>query len=468
MPFAKPLPLRSGFRAIRLAKVAALTLSLVNPVVGNSQFSIEESLEVGKAVSDFRVGFSLYTDQAARLQYVAYYDDQRRMTVASRKLDSKRWKFQTLPSKVGWDSHNYVTMAVDRLGHLHVTGNMHVNPLVYFRTSTPGDISSLKASTMTGEREERVTYPRFLTNREGELVFNYRDGGSGRGVRFYNKYDPDTRTWTRLLEKRLIDGGGERNAYPLGPVQGPDGWFHMVWVWRMTPDCATNHHLSYARSRDLISWESSAGRKVELPITFDQDFLLIDPIPVGGGIINGGAKLSFDPQQRPLVTYHKSDPQGHMQIYAARPRKDQWTLHPLTRWKEPIPFSGSGSMGFIGIRANAPIEIKPGVLSLSYQHRDRGRGRIFFDPETLEPLSGPFKVPKELPSSLGTMESNFPGMQGRQANDIADTTSEGVRYLLRWESLGANRDKAPKPPHPKPSTLRLYKLVDAKGMTDTP
>ncbi len=43
---------------------------------------------------------------------------------------------------------------------------------------------------------------------------------------------------------------------PQGPVRGPDGLFHVVWVWRDTPDRATNHHLSYARSRDLQRWET--------------------------------------------------------------------------------------------------------------------------------------------------------------------------------------------------------------------
>ncbi|MBT7066783.1 MAG: hypothetical protein HN919_10805 [Verrucomicrobia bacterium] len=39
------------------------------------------------------------------------------MTVASRPLDSKKWTYQGLPSKVGWDSHNYITMAMDDDGY---------------------------------------------------------------------------------------------------------------------------------------------------------------------------------------------------------------------------------------------------------------------------------------------------------------------------------------------------------------
>jgi hypothetical protein len=40
------------------------------------------------------------------------------MTVAQRTVDSDTWTVQRLDSVIGWDSHNYVTMAVDEAGHL--------------------------------------------------------------------------------------------------------------------------------------------------------------------------------------------------------------------------------------------------------------------------------------------------------------------------------------------------------------
>ena len=121
--------------------VAVAGMIVAGPTARGARFKVEESLDVGRVVSDFRVGFSLLTDAATNSQYVAYYDDQRQMTVAMRSLDSKKWQYQTLPSKVGWDSHNYITMAVDSRGNLHVAGNMHVVPLVYFVTTTPGETS---------------------------------------------------------------------------------------------------------------------------------------------------------------------------------------------------------------------------------------------------------------------------------------------------------------------------------------
>ena len=115
--------------------------------VSNARFRIDRSWDIAEVPSGFPVRFCLLT--SGNHQYVAYYDEQRRMTVASRTLGSEQWRYQALPSEVGWDSHNYITMAMDGEGHLHVSGNMHVDPLLYFRTEKPEDISTLKQFSMT-------------------------------------------------------------------------------------------------------------------------------------------------------------------------------------------------------------------------------------------------------------------------------------------------------------------------------
>ncbi|MGB6220182.1 BNR repeat-containing protein [Haloferula sp.] len=420
------------------------------------EVSIEESLEIGKVPSGFPVGFCLLT--AGNDQYVGFYDQDHNMTVAFRELDSDQWQYQILPSKIGWDSHNYITMALDDDGHLHVSGNMHNIPLIYFRTEKARDITSLKKAQMTGEQENRVTYPNFLKDHEGRLIFNYRNGGSGNGRRIYNKYDDKSRTWTRLMDTPLLDGEGKRNAYPSGPVKGPDGSFHMLWVWRDTPDCATNNHLSYARSKDLIHWESAFGEAVELPLRLEHEQLWVDPIPSGGGIINGGAKLGFDSKNRPIISYHKRDADGNMQIFAARPEKGKWSRHLLTDWNKPINFSGNGSMGFIGIRISEMEVPEPGVLTMKYRHRDYGSGRLVLDETTFKPLEKKISSPPSLPEEINQLESDFDGMQVRQSHGTASVNGEVFRYVLKWETLDANRDQPRQQPLPPPSTLRLYKI----------
>lgn len=422
-----------------------------------SQFEVEKSLDVAEVPAGFPVNFCLLT--AGERQYVAYFDKDRCMTVASRMLDSDQWQYQVLPSRVGWDTHNYITMAVDDHGHLHVSGNMHCVPLIYFRTERAGEIATLKKLAMTGEQEDRVTYPKFLTDHEGTLIFTYRNGGSGNGRRFYNKYDPAAPAWSRLLDEPLLDGEGERNAYPLGPVRGPDGWFHIVWVWRDTPDCATNHHLSHVRSRDLIHWESYFGQKVELPMRLSEKQLWVDPIPSGGGIINGCEKLAFDADHRPIITYHKSDSDGYMQIYAARAEEGRWVKYLLTDWNKPVEFSGYGSMGFIGISVSGLDRRSPGVFSMTYRHRDYGRGRLVLDEKTLRPINKEIEIVREYPRDLDRVQGDFEGLEIRRAGDIGRSGDSAVRYILQWETLGRNRDRPRKPPLPGPSLLRLHKLV---------
>jgi hypothetical protein len=430
------------------------------PVSAASQFKLKKSLDVATVPAGFPVGFCLLT--GGPRQYVAYYDQQRRMTIASRTVDSDSWQFQVLPAQVRWDSHNYITMAVDRDGHLHVSGNMHAVKLIYFRTEKPGDITTLKRFSMTGKLEHRATYPRFMNDHSGTLIFTYRHGGSGNGINIYNKYDTRARTWSRLFDTPLLDGEGEMNAYPSLPVLGPDGMFHTVWVWRDTPDCATNHHLSYARSKDLVHWESAFGQKAALPMKQGSKSLWVDPIPSGGGIINGCAKLIFDVNKQPIITYHKSDANGNMQIYVTRPEAGEWQRHLLTDWTKPVKFSGGGSMGFIGIRISGLTRIEPGVLTMSYRHRDYGSGHLVLDEKTLKPLDEKIDRVREYPGALNRVQSGCPGMAIRRANDIGNTGKNALRYILQWETLGRNRDRPRKPPLPAPSMLRLHQLTLAE------
>ncbi len=440
-----------------------LIASVVTMCAAASGLAVSETLWISKVPSEFPVRFDLLTTPDH--QYVAFYDADRNMTVAARALDSAEWVYQKLPSRIVWDSHNYDTMALDSAGHLHVSGNMHCVPLVYFRTEQPGDITSLKPAKMTGRLEDRVTYPRFLNDHEGRLIFTCRHGGSGNGINLFNRYDAKTQTWSRLLDTPLFDGEGSRNAYPAGPTRGPDGWFHVHWVWRDTPDCATNQHLSYARSRDLIHWESVFGETIELPVRYGQAALLVDPIPAGGGIINGGHHMGFDAENKPVIVYHKSDADGNMQIYAARPQGGKWKRSALTKWKHAVPFSGGGSMPFIGIRISDMRKTGPDVFSLNYRHKDHGTGSLSFDARTLDLSDKPIPPTAGLPPALRKIESDFPGMGIRRAGDSGSCGTPGVRYFLQWETLSPNRDRPRQPPLPAPSTLRLHKVVGEDSLS---
>jgi hypothetical protein len=214
----------------------------------------------------------------------------------------------------------------------------------------------------------------------------------------------------------------------------------------------------------MLHWESVFGDKISLPITLSDKSLWVDPIPSGGGIINGAHKLFFGADKNPIITYHKSDAEGNMQIYAARPEGSEWKRHVLTDWDKPIEFSGGGSMGFIGIRISELSQLEPGIVTMTYRHRDYGTGRLIIDETTLSPMDTEIKIESEYPETLNRVQSDFPGMKIQRARDMGHSKEEAVRYLLQWETLGPNRDRPRKPPLPEPSMLRLYKLsAPAKG-----
>ncbi|MBT4399100.1 MAG: hypothetical protein HOD37_06410, partial [Bacteroidetes bacterium] len=266
--------------------------------------SIEEVIEIDSVWAGHRVGFCLYTH--GDRQYIAYYNATRNMVVGQRNLDDENFELHQMPitsrktaggtsTVLGWDSHNYVTIGIDREGFIHLSGNMHVHPITYFKSTVANDISTLvQEMELVGTHEKRCTYPHFMLTKEGELLLHYRDGGSGNGNEIYNIYSCETKTWSRMLDVPLTDGQGLMNAYQTQPTVMKDGWYHVYWVWRDTPDCETNHDLSYMKSPDLLNWFNAFGEKIDLPATLNKTSLIVDPIPPGGGIINLAAKLCLD------------------------------------------------------------------------------------------------------------------------------------------------------------------------------
>jgi hypothetical protein len=417
--------------------------------------TIVSMLDVADVWSGHPVAFALLT--TGDTQLAAFYDTNRAMTVAQRSLSATTWRMVRLPTAVEWDSHNYIAMAVDSGGFIHVSGNMHGDPLTYFRTTRALDIDSFQQVTsMTGMNEQSCTYPLFFRGPSGELVFNYRDGESGNGNHIFNTYDAASRTWRRLINSPLTDGQGQRNAYPVGPIPGPDGWWHLVWVWRDTADAATNHDLSYARSRDLVRWESGAGQALALPITLATSDI-VDPVPSGGGMINNNTKVGFDAQNRPIVAYHKFDAAGNTQLYNARLESGRWVVYRTSSWNYRWAFGGTGTLVF-------EIEVEPvkvdasGMLTQRWYHaRNGGWGAFRLDPATLA-ATATLGRSLPYPVELERVESTTAGMVVRWATDQGQGPDPGILYMLRWETLESNRDM-PRSPIPPPTRLRLYGLA---------
>lgn len=386
--------------------------------------------------------------------FLAYYDAERQLTVASLPAAGSEISYQKLDSVTGWDSHNYLTVAVDGAGHLHVIGNMHNDPLVYFRSTRPGDVHSLeRVPVLVDERRERrITYPVFIPTFDGRLALKYRDGGSGNGNEIYVSYDTQTRRWRSLLDSPLVDGEGRRNAYFVGPTVGPGGFFHLAWVWRDTPDAETNHDLSYARSRDLVSWQKSDGTPLTLPITL-ASAEIVDPVPVRGGMINNNTVVGFDEESRPVITYHKFDASGNTQVYLARREARGWRSVQLTKWRDfRWDFGGRGSLQS-RLTVSGAVPMSRGKLAVEVVRDDRL--------SVLQVRSRDLRLLDE--TSGQTTADKLKAQLAVPAGMILNTeTHTGTGSTLAWPTMPRNRDL---PREQIPAATQLWLVIPANHQT---
>ena len=415
-----------------------------------------ETIPVAKVWSGHSVGFDLLTTD--KFQYVGYYDEEQNMVIAQRPLDSKQWKKTVLPTRIGWDSHNYIEMAVDRDGYLHVSGNMHAVPLVYFRSTQPENIDDFEKLPMTGQHEDRVTYPIFLKNKEGVLYFQYRDGGSGNGTTLYNKYDPATKTWTPLFDTPFFDGEAEASAYMSTPALGPDGYFYIVWLWRQTPTANTCHNLSCIRSRDLLSWETVGGEPINLPIQWRNRHPIVVPIGPWNGLTNMAYNIGWDQEKSPCITYHQYDTQGVSQIYVTRwekgsQGKNYWHTQQISHWPDfTWVLDANGSIKKSISITNVKTEGK-NEFSIGYKHEKFGEGTWILDQKTLQ-------VKQETKGEREFAEGRLPAISLNKDMEARTKTDNTGRYVMRWQTLPVNQDRPRPDPAPAPTELVIYETVE--------
>ncbi|RZK58526.1 MAG: neuraminidase, partial [Pedobacter sp.] len=164
-------------------------------------------------------------------QYAAYYDTDQFVVLAKRKLNAQTWDvIKTQYKGDATDAHKSISIMVDGRGYLHIAWGQHNNNLNYAKSIKPESILLGQKQAMLGLKEGKVSYPEFYKLANGNLLFLYRDGGSGNGNLMINQYDLDTKAWTRIQDN-LIDGQGKRNAYVQTAIDAK-GAIHLSWVWR--------------------------------------------------------------------------------------------------------------------------------------------------------------------------------------------------------------------------------------------
>jgi len=372
--------------------------------------------------------------------YVAYYDAERRFSVARVDTLTHSVVKKTLDSVfAGWDAHNSVVLAYDHNGYLHVSGNMHAVPLVYARTTHINDFNSLtQTNQMVGSEESLVTYPDFFFLSNGDLLFSYRFGKSGNGAEFINRFNGGR--WSRLLSQPLFAPTSEPdpvNAYHTPYTLGPDGCYHVAWVWRKQGGAQKNFNVGYARSKDFIHWQDSQGRTLTLPIT-PANAEVVDAIPPQGGLFNN-THLGFDAEGKPVISYLKYDNEGDSQLYHARPRQGGWQIKQATDWKYRWNFSGGGTLvseiSFSGVRSEGNLLVE------DVTHKQYGRIRFELDPVALSARSVPTHAAK-VPN--GDKSVTPSGPYAVRSRDIRPMSEGSVHGQIRWQTLPSDNNDKPR------------------------
>lgn len=275
-------------------------------------------------------------------QYISFYDSEGYVVVGRRQLGHDEWHTARTQykGKVS-DAHNVISMMVDGEGFIHLSFDHHGHPLRYCRSVAPDSLAFGPMEPMTGVDEKNVTYPEFYRLADGDLLFAYRSGASGRGNMVLNRYSLSSRSWQRVQDV-LIDGEGQRNAYWQMYVDGK-GTIHVSWVWRETWMVETNHDLCYARSEDGgLTWQAADGHELTLPITADNaDYAC--RIPQNSELINQ-TSMSADKKGHPYIASYWRDegsdvPQYRMVWHDGH----EWHSAQVSDRQTPFSLKGGGT-----------------------------------------------------------------------------------------------------------------------------
>jgi len=290
----------------------------------------------------------------AGYQYVGYYDGERRVCLARRRLPAGDWKtvrFGDYDFRSN-DAHNVISIGIcPKDGTIHLAFDHHGHPL-HYRASQKGaatDPDSIKwnaalfgpvKSDLEDGKPIRITYPRFWQSPDGALQFCYRRGGSGNGDRMLVDYDPETGTWrntrqidsARGLFRDAMGRSQSRCSYPNGYDYGPDGRLHTTWVWRESSQ-GPNHDLMYAYSEDRgKTWRNSQGRTLTEPPHVNSPGITVVKIGRAYGLMNTHGQAVDSQGRIHAVMWHCTD--DSLRAAGARPGQYRWGPPEASRYHD--------------------------------------------------------------------------------------------------------------------------------------
>ncbi|MGD9945298.1 MAG: BNR repeat-containing protein [Burkholderiaceae bacterium] len=287
-----------------------------------------------------------------RLQFAAFYRDERNLRLVRRDLDSGALQTFDLQGQYRLqDAHNSISLGIDRQGHLHLIYDQHDTRLRYRRSTRPLSVAGWTGELpMSGQHEQQVTYPTFIVQPGGRpLLLLYRDGKAECGVARLKEY-AETGVWFDR-EAPILSGARQQpwtsNPYWNHPAIGRDGSLHLSFVWRshlLGPEQRVNNlGIDYARSPDQgRSWLTSRGRPLRTPVTQvnSETVLAVSP---GSNLINQ-TSMALDGGDRPHIAFYADDFDGVPQYQHLWFDGRQWRHQIVSQRRTPFLLTGRGTL----------------------------------------------------------------------------------------------------------------------------
>ncbi len=269
---------------------------------------------------------NLWTDPASNYQFAAYYTTASEIMIARRQVGASTWQVfdSGIADSTISDDHDVIAIAVDSAGYMHMSWGMHNIPLQYAISGTPvtgaalssiqfTQLNSSNAPTLfpnSGNDTNEVTYPQFYSiPNSSNLLFTYRNGGSGggsgNGNQYFDVYNPGSKTFSHNF---VINGElTSVNAYLNRMAFDSNGNLLMSWTWRATPNWQSNSNIMFAQSPDVgTTWYQQGGTtQYTLPIIQSGTpaasvSQVVESIPENSSFINQ-TSMTVDNSNNPLI-----------------------------------------------------------------------------------------------------------------------------------------------------------------------
>jgi hypothetical protein len=323
-------------------------------------------------------------------QYTTWWDGQRRLCVARRKLPDGPWeaiRFTDYHIKSD-DTHNVTVLGIcANDGTIHMAFDHHGHPL-HYRVSQPGVAAHpekaswtadlfgpVKSELQPGKPVAGVTYPRFIPTPDGNLQLIYRIGGASSGDRMLAEYRPAT-GWT--APEMIIARSGVFRGLPISrfrqetsdsrnPYLNDVGYdrhsrLHLSWVWREA-GALSHHGLNYVYSDDggrtwMNSQSSRVGIRGEQPIGIDAPGLCAWRIDPFRGLSNSTTQTVDSQGRVHIVNFHLPDDvnvpptTSWTQMRRLSPYMHYWRDERGVWRRNEIPFKGCRPQVFADSAAN--------------------------------------------------------------------------------------------------------------------